>query len=215
MPEVVKLPKKTGRKTTMPDLSIENEIGGIVAGVDEAGRGPWAGPVVAAAVIIDKNNIPDGINDSKKLSDKKREIIFAQLQEVAQIGVGIVSVEEIDRMNILQASMLAMQKAIADLPSKPEMALIDGNKCPELPCPAKFVIKGDSISTSIAAASIIAKVTRDRIMRELAIEYPYYAWEKNAGYGTAAHQLGLADKGVTKHHRKSFKPIAKILESSC
>lgn len=195
----------------MPDLSIESETNGIVAGVDEAGRGPWAGPVVAAATILNPNNIPEGVNDSKKLSEKKREQLFNEIYAVAKVGVGVVSPQEIDNLNILQASMLAMQKAVAELQITPDMALIDGNKCPELPCPAQFVIKGDSKSLSIAAASIIAKVTRDRIMKDLATKFPVYGWERNSGYGTKLHQEGLAAHGITEHHRKSFKPIAKIL----
>ena len=195
----------------MADFSIENNFSGIVAGVDEAGRGPWAGPVVAGAVILDRENCPLGIDDSKKLSEKKREYIFEQLQGVACVGVGVVSVEEIDKMNILQAAMLAMKKAVDNLKVKPNVALIDGNKCPELDCESRAIIKGDSKSLSIAAGAIVAKVTRDRMMKEIAQEFPYYGWEKNAGYGTKIHQEALAKYGITAHHRKSFKPIAKIL----
>jgi ribonuclease HII len=196
----------------MADLSIENTISGIIAGVDEAGRGPWAGPVVAAAVILDFKNIPDGINDSKKVSAKKRNLIFPELYKTAKIGVGIVSPTEIDTLNILQASLLAMSKAVAALPVIPDYALIDGNKLPKLPCKAQFVIGGDAISLSIAAASIVAKVTRDKIMCELAMQYPQYLWDKNAGYGTKDHQNALAEHGVTEHHRKSFRPVRELLE---
>jgi ribonuclease HII len=199
----------------MPDLSIEGTHEGIIAGIDEAGRGPWAGPVVAAAVVLDRKNIPQGIDDSKKLSKKVRERIFAELYESAQVGVGIVSVEEIDALNILQASMLAMSKAFAALPIVPDFALIDGNKIPKLPCPAQFVIKGDSISLSIAAASIIAKVTRDRIMTDLGLAHPEYRWGNNSGYGTKDHQLALAAYGVTEHHRRSFRPIRELLVTGC
>jgi ribonuclease HII len=195
----------------MADFSIENSFNGVIAGVDEAGRGPWAGPVVAGAVILDRNNFPDGIDDSKKLSAKKREIIFEQLQKVAQIGIGIVGVQEIDKLNILQASMLAMQKAVEALPVLPDIVLVDGNKKPNLQCETHAIIKGDSKSLSIAAGAIVAKVTRDRIMQQIAVEHPFYGWEKNSGYGTKIHQEGLLKYGITIHHRKSFKPIAKIL----
>jgi ribonuclease HII len=196
----------------LPDLSIESSLNGIIAGVDEAGRGPWAGPVVAAAVILDRNNIPFGINDSKKLTRKQREIIFAELYQTAHIGVGIASVEEIDSLNILHASMLAMSKAVAALPLLPDYALIDGNRIPRLPCKGQYVVGGDAISLSIGAASIIAKVTRDKIMAELALQHPEYLWERNSGYGTEDHQNGLRNHGVTVHHRRSFRPIAEILE---
>lgn len=194
----------------MADFSIENIFNGVIAGVDEAGRGPWAGPVVAGAVILDKNNFPDGIDDSKKLSAKKRESIFEQLQKVAQIGIGIVTVEEIDKLNILQASMLAMQKAVEALPALPDVVLVDGNKKPNLQCETHAIIKGDSKSLSIAAGAIVAKVTRDRIMKQMAVEHPFYGWEKNSGYGTKIHQEALLKYGITIHHRKSFKPVAKM-----
>lgn len=193
-------------KNLMPDLSIEQQYAGIIAGVDEAGRGPWAGPVVAAAVILDTKNIPFGINDSKKLTDKKREVLYDVIMETSQVGIGIVGAEEIDRINILQASLLAMQQAVAELPHYPDIALIDGNKAPLLRCKTQTVVKGDAKSLSIAAASIIAKVTRDRIMRQLSLEFPAYGWERNAGYGTKIHQEALATHGITVHHRRSFGP---------
>ncbi len=196
----------------MPDLKLETEAGGMVAGVDEAGRGPWAGPVVAAAVILDPDRVPEGLDDSKKLSAKRREALIADIMETARVGVGEASVAEIDRINILQAAMLAMKRAVEDLGATPDLALVDGNKVPDLSCPARAVVKGDGVSLSIAAASIVAKVTRDRIMKTLAAECPGYGWEKNAGYGVKAHQQGLAALGVTPHHRRSFKPIIKILE---
>ena len=214
----------------MPDFALEQSVwehaidllmppcAGLIAGVDEAGRGPWAGPVVAAAVIFPDLKISkylqDNLNDSKKLSASKRRTLFAKLHESgAFIGVGQASVQEIDSLNILQATFLAMKRAISDLPRAPVYALVDGNREPELPCPVKSVVKGDSLSLSIAAASVIAKVTRDNIMADLAKEFPFYGWETNAGYGTAAHEKGLRDYGICVHHRKSFEPIKKIIEN--
>lgn len=195
-----------------PNLSIESTYTGIVAGVDEAGRGPWAGPVVASAVILNPARLPQGINDSKKLSTAKREKLFDEILENAITGVGIATVEEIDRLNILQASLLAMQRAVAMLSTPPTLALVDGNKAPILSCKVQTVVGGDAKSLSIAAASIVAKVTRDHMMSELAQEFPHYGWEKNAGYGTKAHQDGLAKYGVCIHHRKTFAPIRALLE---
>jgi ribonuclease HII len=161
---------------------------------------------------LDPNNIPDGLNDSKKLTAKRRDALFAALQDVAEISIAHASVEEIDQINILQASHLAMERAIAGLVSAPHHALIDGNKLPQnLPCAADAIIKGDGKSASIAAASIVAKVTRDRMMVALAQQFPGYGWESNAGYGTKIHQNGLLEFGVTPHHRRSFKPIHNIL----
>lgn len=196
----------------MPDLSIEEKYTGIICGIDEVGRGPWAGPVVAAAVILGKG-FPDGMDDSKKIKEPKREILFDQISATCAVGVGIVEAKVIDDINILNATKLAMQKAFEALPDKPDVALVDGNQPPELPCQIEAVIKGDSKSLSIAAASIIAKVTRDRIMAELANDHPAYAWESNKGYGTKAHQEGLASSGATEHHRRSFAPIRKLLEA--
>ena len=201
----------------MTDYTLEAEIARnpatqIIAGIDEVGRGPWAGPVTACAVILDPNNIPDGLRDSKKLTAKRREILFDQIVETAAVGLAHVEVEEIDRINILQASLRAMERAVACLPQQPQFALIDGNKLPpNLPCPAQAIVKGDDKSVSIAAASIVAKVTRDRLMESLAQQYPGYGWETNAGYGTKMHQNGLQNLGVTTHHRRSFKPIHNIL----
>jgi len=193
----------------MPDLILETELGGRVAGVDEAGRGPWAGPVVAAAAVIDPARVPqallDRLDDSKKLSRKTREELFAALDGLIDYGVGIAGPAEIDRINILQATFVAMQRAIEALPAPPDAALIDGNRAPDLPCPAQTVVKGDGRCLSIAAASIVAKVTRDRMMAALAERHPGYGWERNAGYGTAA----LEKLGVTKQHRHSFAPIAR------
>jgi|CXWL01.1.fsa_nt_gi ribonuclease HII len=197
-----------------PDLSLEIIAGGIVAGVDEAGRGPWAGPVVAGAVILDQKNIPNGINDSKKISAIKRKKLYEEILQSARTGVGISTVEEIDEYNILEATKLAMQRAVSMLGSDMTLVLIDGNKAPALPFPTKIVIGGDAKSLSIAAASIIAKVTRDRIMHELGEANPEYGWEKNSGYGTKHHINALAKYGITEHHRKSYKPIRELLERS-
>lgn len=196
-----------------PDFSFElNSNQSRVCGIDEAGRGPWAGPVVASAVILNSAQIPDGLNDSKKLTAKRRDALFDVIKETAQVGVGIATVQEIDELNILQATFLAMRRAVEDLPQPPDYALIDGNKIPpHLSCNAEAIVKGDGRSLSIAAASIIAKVTRDRIMVTLAQQFPGYGWERNAGYGVKAHQEGLNRLGVTPHHRVSFKPIHKML----
>lgn len=187
----------------------------LIAGVDEAGRGAWAGPVVAGAVILNSDDLPhqllEGLDDSKKLSARKREELFALLPNFAAIGVGLAEALEIDAINILQASFRAMERALAGLQPLPDYVLVDGNKLPALPCAAEFVIKGDSRSLSIAAASIVAKVTRDRIMAGLADQFPRYGWERNAGYGTAEHKTALTCWGVTDEHRKSYAPIRKIL----
>lgn len=182
-----------------------------MAGIDEAGRGPWAGPVVAAAVVLDRNNIPGGINDSKKLSKKKRNELFEQIQQVAHVGIGIADVAIIDKHNILGATKLAMADAMKTLAVRADCALVDGNSLPALPCKAKTVIKGDSISLSIAAASIIAKVTRDRIMDNLHKQFPEYGWNKNSGYGTKSHIEALHKHGITAHHRRSFAPIRNLI----
>lgn len=190
-----------------PDLSLEAACTGIVCGVDEAGRGPWAGPVVAAAVILDPRRVPAGIDDSKKLTAARRDALCTALLACARIGVGAASVREIDALNILQATMLAMRRAVDALPVRPDHALIDGNRVPTLACAATAVVQGDGRSLSIAAASIIAKVTRDRLMQRLARRYPAYGWNTNMGYGAPAHQAGLAAAGITPHHRLSFAPV--------
>ena len=200
----------------MPDFSLEEEFSGTVVGIDEAGRGPWAGPVVAGAVILDRDKLPDslrhGLNDSKKLSPAAREKLFALLTtDIAKVGVGHASAIEIDQLNILKATFLAMARAVEALGIDPGLALVDGNRPPPLPCPVRCVIKGDGKSLSIAAASIIAKVTRDRIMSDLAIRYPEFGWERNAGYGTAEHQAALARLGPTTEHRASYAPIKRLL----
>ena len=183
-----------------------------VAGVDEAGRGPLCGPVVAAAVILDPASMPIGLNDSKKLSEKRRVLLFGQILASAQVGVGQASVAEIDALNILRASHLAMERAIAAIPVRPQHVLIDGNLLPRgLALSAEAIVQGDARSLSIAAASIIAKVTRDRIMVDLAQQHPGYGWQKNAGYPTKDHLLALQNLGVTPHHRRSFRPVHNIL----
>jgi len=197
--------------STGPTFEIEDSIPGIVAGVDEAGRGPLAGPVVAAAVVLDPKTTPEGLCDSKMLSEKKRGALATALWKTSAIGVGVASVDEIDELNILQASLLAMSRAAANLPLRPAACIVDGKIKPRLRVPAYTVVKGDAKSCSIAAASIIAKTTRDRMMRELAREFPHYAWECNKGYAAPAHRQALAAFGVTPHHRKSFAPIHNML----
>jgi ribonuclease HII len=184
-----------------------------VAGVDEAGRGPWAGPVVAAAVILDADNIPDGIADSKALTEAQREQAFAAIYLTAQVGVGICSAAEIDEINILNATMAAMRLALSNLEIRPGLALIDGNRVPGVDIPSRAIIKGDATCLSIAAASIIAKVTRDRMMIELGQRHPGYGFERHKGYGTPEHQRGIANLGVMYEHRKTFKPIRLALEA--
>jgi ribonuclease HII len=195
-----------------PDYTHELALGGIVAGVDEVGRGPLAGPVTAAAVVLDPARIPDGLNDSKKVSAARRDVLFDLLHAVADISIGWASVEEIDAINIRNAALLAMRRAVEGLPRPPGHALIDGNAVPPgLVCPATAIIKGDARCLSIAAASIVAKVARDRVMVALAQQYPGYGWDRNAGYPSPAHKAALMDLGVTPHHRRSFKPVHNIL----
>ncbi|NJM31276.1 MAG: ribonuclease HII [Rhizobiales bacterium] len=181
---------------------------GPVCGIDEAGRGPWAGPVVAAAVILDSCNIPPGLNDSKLLSPARRAELYDALAACATIGVGVADVNRIDSVNILQATLWAMAEALAQLPEPPGLALIDGNRAPKLSCTVQTVVGGDACCLSIAAASIIAKVTRDRIMVALDLEYPSYGFASHKGYGTEFHAAALREHGVTPHHRRSFAPVA-------
>lgn len=184
----------------------------LVAGVDEVGRGPLAGPVVAAAVILDPARPIEGLADSKALSERRREALDELIRERALAwAIGRAEVAEIDEINILQASLLAMQRAIAELAHVPEMALIDGNRCPKLPCPARAVIGGDRTEPAISAASIIAKVARDREMTELAVRYPEYGFAGHKGYPTAAHLKALERHGVTPIHRRSFGPVRRLL----
>lgn len=201
----------------MPDFMLERGCGGVVCGIDEAGRGPLAGPVVAAAVILDRKRLPRRLraelDDSKKLTAEAREEYALLIRRCAVgIGVGAASVAEIDRHNILQATFIAMRRALLRLGIMPDIALIDGNQPPPLPCAVKTVIGGDGLSLSIAAASVIAKTTRDRLMRALASRYDGYGWTTNVGYGTEEHRAGILALGPTRHHRMSFAPLQLSLE---
>jgi ribonuclease HII len=199
----------------MPDLAWERRLGGLVCGVDEVGRGPLAGPVVAAAVIL--RELPDGLDgldDSKLLSAAARARYAAVLRGCASIGIGAASVAEIDRLNILQASMLAMARAVAALGILPDVALVDGNRAPRLACRVQTLVGGDALSLSIAAASVVAKVTRDRAMAALSSRYDRYGWERNAGYPTAEHRAAIVQHGVSPHHRASFEPVRAALARS-
>jgi|TARA_R100000501_G_scaffold18412_1_gene38621 ribonuclease HII len=186
-----------------------------VCGVDEAGRGPLAGPVVAAAVILDADALPDGVADSKVLTAARREALFDLIMTRAHVGVGRAEVAEIDRLNILWATMLAMERAVAALPRQPTMVLIDGNRAPKWHRACRTIVKGDAKCISIAAASIVAKVTRDRLMKDLARHYPAYGWETNQGYGTPPHHRALTAHGATMHHRRSFAPVRAVLNKAC
>lgn len=203
----------------MPDFLLEEQYDSATAcGLDEAGRGPLAGPVVAACVYVPhtKKTLPfwNNVNDSKKISAQKREDLFKHIIEHCHYGIAEVSVTEIDKINILQASLLAMKRSYEQLTPAPSIALIDGNKPPLLSCKMQCVIKGDSKSLSIAAASILAKVTRDNIMKEIDQEFPCYGWYKNAGYGTKQHIKAIKTHGITDYHRKSFAPIRQYLEAA-
>ena len=188
---------------------------GPVAGVDEAGRGPWAGPVVAAAVILDAAAIPSGLDDSKKLDAAEREALHAAIiSSGAAVGVGIADVERIDRMNILRATLWAMSAAVAQLARPPRLVLVDGNRLPELSCRARAIVGGDALCASIAAASIVAKVTRDRIMTALARDLPGYGFERHKGYGTPEHKSALDRLGVSAQHRRSFRPVQLALANA-
>ena len=194
----------------MPNFTRERRFDGPVAGIDEAGRGPLAGPVFAAAVILDGARIPVGLNDSKKLTAAQREVAFDKIMAQAlAVSVGRCDVEEIDALNILGATMLAMRRAVDGLSLKPVHALVDGNRAPALACPLDTVIEGDGKSLSIAAASIVAKVLRDRVMCALDLEFPRYNWAQNKGYGTRDHMAALNEFGPTAHHRLSFAPVAQ------
>jgi ribonuclease HII len=195
---------------TIPSFDIENDIAGIVAGTDEAGRGPLCGPVVAAACVMTDKNIPVLIADSKQMTKSQRETAYEWITKNTILAVGMCSPNEIDKINILQASLLAMKRAIAALPQKPDYVLVDGNKMPD-GIVGRAIVKGDGKSMSIAAASIIAKVTRDRIMSELAKQYPQYGWDKNAGYPTPAHLAAISEYGINEHYRKTFAPVKNIM----
>lgn len=205
------------KKTTdlkIPTFDIERSLGApdaIICGVDEVGRGPLAGPVVTAAVILDPENIPHSLNDSKKLSAKKRAIISKEILATAECAFGEASLEEIDELNILHATMLAMQRAVANLPRKVDHILVDGNRLPQFDAPASAIIKGDQKSVSIAAASIIAKEKRDLLMKKLHEMHPEYGWNQNSGYGTKMHMEALNLVGPSRFHRKSFAPIRNLM----
>ncbi|MDB5734431.1 MAG: ribonuclease [Alphaproteobacteria bacterium] len=201
----------------MPHYIYESRLlktmAGPICGVDEAGRGPLAGPVVAAAVILDRKRIPKGLNDSKQLREEEREDLFPRILEMAvAVGVGEASVDEIDLLNIRMATHQAMARAVRALAVAAQFALVDGNDAPALPCRCDTLIKGDGRSVSIAAASIVAKVTRDRLMVRLHDEHPHYNWKNNKGYGTPDHYSGMRSHGVTVHHRRSFSPVRSILQ---
>jgi len=203
----------------MPHFIYESRLlktmTGPICGVDEAGRGPLAGPVVAAAVILDRARFPKGLNDSKQLDEETREELFPLILDMAvAVGVGEASVDEIDLVNIRQATHLAMARAVRALKVSAAFALVDGNDPPALPCKCDTLVRGDGRSLSIAAASIIAKVTRDRLMTRLHHDHPGYNWCNNKGYGTPEHYSGLKRHGVTVHHRRSFAPIRQILSGA-
>lgn len=194
-----------------PDLRFEEATGDdLVCGIDEVGRGPLAGPVFACALILDRRAIPPGIDDSKRLSRARREALLPSLLSAAWVGIGRAEAHEIDHLNILQATYVAMKRAVAALPRRPRHALVDGSKAPALPCPVTTIVGGDRRSLSIAAASIVAKVLRDRVMADLAGCFPGYGWERNAGYGTAEHLAALSQLGPTVQHRQSFAPVAQF-----
>ncbi|QCE34263.1 ribonuclease HII [Acetobacteraceae bacterium] len=206
----------------MPDFTLEEACGGLVAGIDEVGRGCLAGPVVAASFVFSSYKISDlcdGIDDSKKLSKKKRQSVFERLSASPDVvwALGAGSSVEIDKYNIRQATHLAMRRSLAVLRHRlgknPDYVLVDGNDFPDLPCKGRAVVKGDRYSLSIAAASIMAKVVRDRVMERLSLRYAHYGWENNAGYGVKKHLEGLQKKGATPHHRYSFAPVQRLAVS--
>ncbi|AGK59258.1 ribonuclease HII [Hyphomicrobium denitrificans 1NES1] len=199
-------------KPTFELEAAEHQLGSRpIAGVDEAGRGPWAGPVVAAAVILNPDKIPANIDDSKALDEDSRAFLYRRIMKVAIVGVGIADVDRIDRENILGATLWAMAQAVSQLGETPKLVLVDGDKTPRVPMSVRAIVKGDSKCLSIAAASIIAKVTRDRLMMEFARDYPGYGFERHKGYGTPEHQAAIAKLGVTALHRRSFRPVQLAL----
>jgi len=196
-----------------PDMMLEKGCAGVVCGVDEAGRGPWAGPVSAAAVIFDPRKVPKGLNDSKKLTVKKREALEVEIKDRAvAFAVGFASVAEIAELNILHATGLAMRRAVEALAPAPAFALVDGNYAFPLPCTVKTVVKGDSLSCSIAAASILAKVARDRLMAELDDLYPGYGFSSHKGYRAQIHADGLLKLGPCPEHRLAWGPVQLALQ---
>lgn len=200
----------------LPSFELEAEMMdrycGPIVGIDEAGRGPWAGPVVAAAVILNPDRIPEGLNDSKQLTPEDREDRYAEIMATSIVGVAAGTVKRIDRMNILQANLWTMRAAYRDMQVTAAAALIDGNICPKrFSCPTRAIVDGDCVSLSVAAASIVAKVTRDRIMVKLSRRYWRYGWERNKGYGTPEHALAVKTHGICTHHRRSFSPIDRAL----
>lgn len=215
------MPAAAPKAPLRPDFSFEDALRSAagaplaVCGIDEVGRGPLAGPVVAAAVVLARHAkhaaLWESINDSKKLSAAKRAALYARIHDAGEVSIALCSVEDIDSINILQASLKAMHKAYSALPQPPDCALIDGNKAPKLPCHTQTIVKGDARSLSIAAASIVAKHYRDELMKKLGEEFPAYGWAKNAGYGTAAHLKAIEIHGITAHHRRSFAPISKLI----
>ena len=201
----------------MPHWKLERSVEGIVIGVDEAGCAPLAGPVVAAAVVLDRKiprRLARRIDDSKKLPAEEREEIFARLPDHAQIGVGQASVEEIEQINILRAAQLAMRRAVDSLGVTPALIIVDGNRLPGFSFPTRCVVGGDGISLSIAAASIVAKVTRDRQMKSLAESFPGYGWEHNVGYPTPEHRAAIQRLGLTPHHRRTFRAVYEVIATN-
>lgn len=209
---------RNGSARSLPDFAAEQRLRydgfRLIAGVDEAGRGPIAGPVVAAAVVLDPATCPDGLDDSKRLSAERRNELAIAIRACAAVGIGIIGPREIDDVNILQATMQAMQRAVADLRSAPDAALIDGNRAPALACETRTLVKGDQRSLSIAAASIIAKVTRDDLMDAIARDHPGYGFETHRGYPTLAHRRALVALGPCPEHRRSFRPVAEALAAT-
>ncbi|QFR31647.1 ribonuclease HII [Ancylobacter sp. TS-1] len=205
-------------RRTKPDFALERaawKAGDVpVAGVDEVGRGPWAGPVVACAVVLDPARVPDGLDDSKRLSAAQRERLFEAICATAEVSLAFAPPARIDGHNIRQATLWALSRAVAGLPKAPRLVLVDGNDVPPVPCAARTIVGGDGLVASIAAASIVAKVTRDRLMASLGAAHPGYGFERHMGYGTPEHQAALAQLGVCRHHRTSFAPIRARLAAA-
>jgi ribonuclease HII len=202
-------------KTAMQQAALRWDIPGLVAGVDEAGRGPLAGPVVAAAVILDDLHPIKGLADSKKLTASRRDALFDEIRAKALCcSIALASVEEIDQLNILQATLLAMRRAVEGLRLKPIRVLVDGNRLPVLRIQAEAIVKGDSLVPAISAASILAKVHRDRLCADMDQQYPHYGFARHKGYGTAVHLAALQEHGACEQHRKSFRPVTDVLNKA-